>query len=407
MGILLKPSRGVSLILRPQSRARWYPEPTAPAATVDVWMRSADRPTHEAQFLGNFLVGQTVPLPFTPDVDRNLVFHLNSRSTDGTPYASSLEDMVQATLLFKRVTTAPVVTQVGAATADVITIAADDTESRFVRARKVRTADNEDMTDASVIERDYGSEQAPRLIEVSRTTGIVAAFTWDGDDPAANGFTKTGSGTTAASSSPPGWKITTSASDAATYHTKNSFPADAFDEGLTLEVEPPTVNASDGAALPNDSAMVRVSDGTKRYDLRFDAAGNVYLNGGAARALAGAKVRLVVAAGGLVADLWVGDAKVENDTAGAATGAAGLSFGDLAGADDSEVIWERIEYALTPQDVLLAQTIFVAVSHSGGNGYGAESEPLEVSFASEGGSGGSTGSGDLVPRDRFDIPPEL
>ena len=241
-----------------------------------------------------------------------------------------------------------------------------------------------------------------RASSISRVAGIVPVFTWTGNDPTTNGFTKTGTGTTAASSSPAGWRITTSASDAATYYTKNNWPANVFQNGFTLEVTPPTINASDGATLPNQSVCVRVEEGAKRYELTFDGA-HVKLNGGAARAHSGAKVRLVVVVGGATADLWIGDTKVEDDTAGAATSTSGLTFGDLATADDSEAIWKRIEYALTPQDVKLAQTVYVRVSHSSGGAFGAESAISSFTFASEGGAGGTSGTADPYTRDRYDL----
>jgi hypothetical protein len=383
---------------------RGYLDATAPASTVDVWWRYKSEAVQACRFAGNFPVGQLGSIPFNPDREENVIFHLVSKSADGVPSVIDLEDAVQVELVIARETSAAVVTQVDAATAEVITIAVDNV-TRFARVRRIRISPNADMSDASVTEKDFGSEPMPRLVDVARTAALVADFSWSANDPATHGFTKTGSGTTATSGSPAGWKITTSASDASTYYTKTAWPAGAFAAGFTLELQPPAVNASDGSALPNDSIMVRVEDGSKKYELRFDST-NVYLNGGAARAHGGLAVRLVVAVGGAVADLWVGDTKVENDTAGGSTATSGLSFGDLAGGDDSEVVWKSLAYALTPQDVTLAQTIYVRVAHSGGGTYGPESAVASFTFANEvTGSGGSSGTGELVPRDQYTYEP--
>lgn len=407
MDLILKPSGGQNIVLRPQARPVWYADATVDAQEAELFRQELDPATGAfdgaPQSLGRFPAEGRVVIPYTPDSDANVIFYAMPLAADNTPGYSSVRHAEQATVLFRRVTEAPEVAQVGAATADLVTVSVDAGDSRFIRKRRTSISPNPDMSDASVTERAYGLGEAPRLVDIARAAALVAAFTWSGNDPASNGFTKTGSGTGAASVSPAGWKITTSASDAATYYSKSAFPATPFAAGFTLELEPPTVNASDGAALPADSVMVRVDDGTKKYELRFDA-GAVYLNGGSAHAHAGAKVRLVIAAGGLVADLWVGDTKVENDTAGLASTAAGLVFGDLAGADDSEAVWPSLAYALTPQDPVLAETIYLTVEHSGGEAWAPASDVLELTFASEVTSaGGSEGEGDLIPRDKYTV----
>jgi hypothetical protein len=407
MDLILKPSGGQNVVLRPQARPAWYAAATVDAQEIELWRQETDPATGAfvgaPTPLGRFPAVGRVVVPYNPDSDRNAVFYVMPYSADNTPGFSDLRHATQATVLFRRVTEAPSLAQVGAATAEQVTVSVDAGDSRFVRMRRTSISPNADMSDASVVERAYGLGEAPRLLDVARAAALVPAFAWSGDDPAAHGFTKTGSGTTAASVSPAEWKITTSASDAATYYSKTSWPAGAFAAGFTLEIVPPTVNASDGASLPNDSVIVRVDDGTKKYELRFDAT-SAYLNGGAAHAHAGAKVRLVVAAGGLTADLWVGETKVEDNAAGAAGTAAGLVFGDLAGADDSEAVWPSLAYALTPQDPRLAETVYLTVEHSGGGAWAPASDVLELTFASEvTGVGGSSGEGDLVPRDNYTV----
>jgi len=96
----------------------------------------------------------------------------------------------------------------------------------------------------------------------------------------------------------------------------------AFAGGFSLELTPPIVNASDGGSLPNESVAVKVEDGSHAFELTFDAA-NVKLNGGTQHAYSTVKIRLVISAAGATADLWVGDTRVEDNTAAAATSTSG------------------------------------------------------------------------------------
>ena len=399
--LIIKSSGGANIVIRPQAIPQWRPAATTDPVSVEVWACEVGKPLSEAFKVGDFAPGSTGSIPYNPDTDRNLRLFTVSRSASGVPGVSRLEDGEKLVALFQRETAAPQVGQVGAATAEKITVGVDGF-SRFARKRKLRTADNAAMNDASVIIRDsdsYIDRELPRYIEILRSAGIVADFSWTGNDPAANGFTKNGTGTTQASGN--AWRINTTGSDGQTYYTKNNFPANAFVNGFTLEITVPTVTATD-AANPADCIAVRVENGVKRYELTFDA-DEVKLNGGASRALGtNTKVRLVIAPGGATADLWIGDVLTEDNTAGVATSTAGLSFGDLAGADDADVNWKRIEYALTPQIPRLAQTIYVGVSHSSGGSFGAESTIASFTFANEqSGTGGSIDDFDPTPRDKF------
>ncbi|HYP53424.1 MAG TPA: hypothetical protein VEQ42_07780, partial [Pyrinomonadaceae bacterium] len=214
-------------------------------------------------------------------------------------------------------------------------------------------------------------------------------------DPADSGFTK--SGAAPAELVAEGWRINSTGTNDSTYYSKDSFPADAFDEGFTLELLPPVVTATDAGA-PAQCVAMRVEDGAHRYELSFDA-DEVKLNGGTSHVHGGNKVRLVVAAGGATADLWIGDTLAEDNTAGTVMATSGLFFGDLAGADDADATWRAFSYELMPVPVNLALTIYVTVAHSSGGSYGAESEVLTLTFASEGElQDGSTGDFDPRPR---------
>jgi hypothetical protein len=373
----------MNLLARDAVRPRWYPTATAPAARVGVWMHDADQfPTFEtAEFLGWYVPGQSGNVAFNPVTDRPKTLRMVAYSASGVPSVRYLDDAPAVSVNFKRETTAPTVTQIGAATTAVIQLGITDF-TEFARQRRIRIADNSSMTNPSVIEYDSGDKLMPRFVDVLRNPPLQAAFTWSGNDPAANGFTKVGAGTTAADGA--AWKITTTGSDAATNYTKNSFPSSPFTNGFTLEVQPPTVTSTEGDL----AVAVRVDNGTKKYELTFTAT-QVKLNGGTARTHSNARVRLVVNAGGNTADLWIGTTKVEDETAGATGSANELRFGDLATTDDSEASWSFLAYALTPQEPRLTQTIWVRVSHNSGNGYGSENTAQSFTFADEGGGGGS------------------
>jgi len=402
MDLLAKPSGGQNIVARPQALPRYYPAPEAPAATVDVYWTYDGETTSSAQFDGNYrLAGQTEGFNFTPDSDRDVRLYFVSRSSEGVPAFADLADAHQVVVPFNRSPAAPQVAQVGAATAEEVTIAVDDPEhGRFIRKRRLTVSPNADMSDASITVRDFGGGEVPRLLVLDRTAALVPDFTWSGGDPTASGFTKTGTGTTTASTSPSGWRVTTTGTDAATYYGRN-LSASPFSAGFTLEILPPPSVVAADATGPSSAAAVEVDSGAHRYLLEFSAT-EVRLNGGTAHAHSGQRCRLVVAPGGTQADLWTGDTKAEDNTASLSSAAAGLRFGDLAGADDSESVWAALAYALTPQDVRLAETVYLTVAHSGGSTFGDESAPLAVTFANSGtGEGGSEGSGDLFYRDRY------
>lgn len=384
--LLAKRPGGINLLARPASQAPFYPAPTAQAAYVAVWEHDVGEPREAARFVGNFGIKAQIHLPFNPASDRSKVIYVVSYSQGGVPSVNQLAHAPSMIVNFKREASAPTVQLIGAATPSRLTLGIDGF-TNYARRRRIRLADNSGMVGASVFSFDSGAQLMPRFVDIQRAPVFQPVFSWSGLDPAANGFTKIGSGTTAANGS--GWRINTSGSDQRTRYTRDAFPAAPFANGFTLELQPPTVASTDGG----DAVVLRLDDGSKRYDLSFTNT-QVSLNGGALRTHGGARVRLVVAVGGAVADLWIGTTKVENDTAFVAGGAAGLSFGDHALAEDSDATWFTLAYALVPQDPQLTQTIYVRVAHDSGNGYGLESPVQSFSFADEFGAGGSTGTAD-------------
>lgn len=168
---------------------------------------------------------------------------------------------------------------------------------------------------------------------------------WAGADPASNGWTKHGSGTTSSPTSGQ-WEINTPGSNAATYYTHDLWVNNQMQDGLTLVVGTPIISSNDGSDLPNNSVIVVADDGTHRFEITWDST-FVYLNGGAGHGHSGLDVTLVVAPGGATADLYIGPRKVETARASIASTGAGLFFGDLATTDDSDVIWDYIVWSPT------------------------------------------------------------
>lgn len=377
---------GRNLLARPSSQGPYYPTATAQAAYCEVWEHDLGEPREAARLVGTFAKGATGSLPFNPASDRSKVLYVVSKSRWGVPNVNQLAHAPSYVVHFNRETSAPTVQQIGAASPSVLTLGIDGF-TNYARSRRIRVADNNLMTDASVFTFDSGAQLMPRFVDLMRDPVFQPAFAWNGNDPATNGFTKAGTAT--ASANGLGWRINSIGNEGATIYSKSSFPASPFTNGFTLELTPPTVASTEG----DSAVMVRVDDGAKKYELVFNAT-QVALNGGSWHTHAGARVRLVIPAGGAAADLWIGTTKAEDNTAFVSGSLARLSFGDHTGVADADATWFYLAYALTPQEPRLAQTIYVRVAHDSGNGYGPESAVQSFSFADEFGGGGSTGTDD-------------
>lgn len=176
MDLIVRKSGGANVVLRPQARPRYYAPATAAPQRVEVWWRYADESNSAARLVGEFAPGARVRFPFTPDEDRNVVLLTRARSADGAPDVSSLDDAVQATVLFARETAAPSVAQVGASTQTNITLAIDGF-TRFARSRRLRVADNGLMTGATTVVSDGGGRELPRLVDIRRDATQTQAQT--------------------------------------------------------------------------------------------------------------------------------------------------------------------------------------------------------------------------------------
>jgi hypothetical protein len=187
-----------------------------------------------------------------------------------------------------------------------------------------------------------------------------------------------------------------------TYYAR-TLPSTPFSTGFTLDMRRPTVEATDASA-PSQCCAIRIEDGAHKFELTFDA-DELRFQGGTSRACgASANVRLVVAAGGATADLYIDGSLVESGVAFVATASYGVRFGDLETTNDADVIWERIAYARSVQAPSAPATLYVTVAHSSGSMWGAESDVLSITYAAEGAAGGgSAGSFDPRPRQKFQL----
>jgi hypothetical protein len=402
MNLIARTSGGRNILARPQARAAWYPAASVHPSQVEVYWRYDNEPPAAGRKVGVFSPTQQVSIPYNPLVDRNVLVGTISIAPDGTRSARELADAHWEALTFQRETAAPVIGQTGDATVDSVTIGVTGF-TKLARKRRLRIADTLTGGGALVTPSedifDAGNGQVPGYIDIARSAIFVPTFSWMGNDPVGHGFTKAGSAPTEAIGA--GWRINSLTTDAATYYTKSSWPAGAFATGFTIDLTAPVVNDTDNAN-PAQSVAVRIEDGTHRYELTFDA-DEVKLNGGTSHALAGARIRLVVVAGGTTADLWIGDTLIEDNTAFQSTSTSGLKFGDLVTTDDADAVWQSFGYGFSVMPVRLAQTIYVAVAHSSGGDWTPDSNILTVTFASEGsGSGGSAGVFDPTPRNKID-----
>jgi hypothetical protein len=404
MDIVARASGGKNIIARPMARAAWYPDATVQPSQIEVYWRYSNESPAAGRKVGTFNPGAAISIPYNPAIDQDVMIGTISIAPNGVRSVRELADAHWETLVFQRETIAPVIGQVGDSTPDNVTVGVSGF-TKFARKRRIRIAEalvmgELDSPSEEII--DAGNEPLAGYIDITRTGFFDPDFTWAGNDPASNGFALTGSAPVEAFGT--GWRINSLTTDAATFYTKSSWPGSAFAAGFTLDLAAPVVTTSDNAN-PAQCVAMRVEDGTHRFELTFDA-DEVKLNGGTSHAIGGARVRLVIAAGGATADLWIGDTLTEDNTAFQSTATSGLKFGDLVTTDDADAIWQPFSYSLDPVPVSLASTIYVAVAHSSGGDWTPDSEILTVTFASEGsGAGGSVGEFDPVPRDHVDYEP--
>ncbi len=149
MSLVARKMRGINLYARDNVRARWYPDPTAPAAWVEVWAVDTDKPItfEHAKFVGRFSPGQqNVAIDFNPASDRYQELRVVTFSATGVPSVRYLDDAPAVTVLFNRLSSAPTLTQVGASEETLVQIAITDFDPRLVQARQIQIASNNTFT---------------------------------------------------------------------------------------------------------------------------------------------------------------------------------------------------------------------------------------------------------------------
>lgn len=196
--VLCKLSGGGNVVLRPQSRPRWYPPASVDAALVEIWEHDEDEPRSAARLVGVFRPGDKGSIPFNPQTDRNKILYTLARSASGTPDVSSLADAVSATVIVNRDTEPPAIEQIGEATKDVVTLKIPVT--RLTRKRQIEIYDSATMnTLLQTVERDAGEGTLPEVEDILREVEVptrknfaaaangataTATQTHDGFDPA-------------------------------------------------------------------------------------------------------------------------------------------------------------------------------------------------------------------------------
>jgi hypothetical protein len=185
MDIIARDSGGSNIVAREAAAPHWYAAPSAPAAYARVWWSYEGEPASAARALpGTFTPGGQFNFDFTPDRDRYVRLYVISYAADGTPSVSRLEDAQQVTVLFRRDTTAPVVGQVGDATADNVTVGV--AISRFTRKVRLKVAETLTgggaLVDPTVKEFDAESGFTTQLIDIERKRLLRAHLSYAGDD---------------------------------------------------------------------------------------------------------------------------------------------------------------------------------------------------------------------------------
>lgn len=109
MDLILRPSGGQNVVLRPQARPAWYPTGTVDAHQVEVFWQELDadgRAVGAPVSFGKFAADAVVSIPYNPvSADAKVRIYAVSYSASGVPDVAELRDAVQATVLFSRTAT--------------------------------------------------------------------------------------------------------------------------------------------------------------------------------------------------------------------------------------------------------------------------------------------------------------
>jgi hypothetical protein len=110
MDLILRPSGGRNIVLRPQARATWYPTATVDAHEVEVFWQELDADgmaLGAPLSLGLHAPDARVTISYNPvSPDRKVRVYARAFSASGVPDVAELRDATQATVLFERTTVA-------------------------------------------------------------------------------------------------------------------------------------------------------------------------------------------------------------------------------------------------------------------------------------------------------------
>jgi hypothetical protein len=180
MDLILKPSGGQNIVLRPQARAPWYEPAAVDAHEVELYKQEIDPAT--GTFLGKpVLVGRFAPagkvaIPHDPDSDRDVIVYAMPYSASGAAGFSEVAHATQAYVPFRRETDAPMIGQNAPATTEEVEIGITGF-TRFARGRRVTVSANADMSGPLAVllfdSADYVARELPRYLRLQREAGVL------------------------------------------------------------------------------------------------------------------------------------------------------------------------------------------------------------------------------------------
>lgn len=174
--LLGRDNTSVALVAREEGRPHGYPAPTAPAASVEVLIRSNDEPPGSARRVCVLVPGGASYYEYNPALDRTLVLMTRAYSPTGMTDVSRLLDAHSADVPFLRETEAPVIGLNKPATAELLEIGITGF-TLFARMRRVTISANADMSDPLAVllfdSSNYVARELPRFFKLSRRTGVL------------------------------------------------------------------------------------------------------------------------------------------------------------------------------------------------------------------------------------------
>lgn len=180
MDLILKPSGGQNIVLRPQARPAWQPEATVDAHTVELYKQEVD-PATGSYLGGPILIGRFAPegkvaVRHNPDTDRDVILYALPYSASGAAGFPEVRQATQAYVLFRRETDASVIGLTSNVTVDTAEIGITGF-TRFARFRRLRVWADSGMTtmlrEVLLDSDSYGSHELPRYFTLMREAAAL------------------------------------------------------------------------------------------------------------------------------------------------------------------------------------------------------------------------------------------